>query len=341
MNIMNIININSKKWVLTSLELNQLYLKKLSYNIEKIVQKYIKKRFGKSWFTLLKSVKYYKNINFNTTSIKLTRKLGSGNNATVYSYKNFAVKKIVSKKYDDTIITGKSEAQIIDYLNNNIVLTGFTPCIIWLYQYENIKTVDYLVLEKMDISFWDFSKRIFSELELKGIIFQVLFTLSVLQEKIPGFRHNDLKIDNILLNFKAEPLQFKFKKNYWRLAENTPIVKISDFDYSFVPGKIINPKVLLAQKNDFGCSKEPSIVYDTHLFLNSVYKHYRKYTNVAKWIKKNFSELGDNSLELEYGRLKNPEKWENVYPSPLKLLNSSFFKEFKTDFNKLESFWGL
>jgi len=338
---MNIININSKKWVLTSFELNQLYFKKLDTKAEKIISKFIQNRFGKFWLNLMTNIKYYKPVSFK--NIKLSKKLGSGKNGTVYSYKNVAVKKVVSKQYGEQIISGKIEAQIIDYLDENIVQTGYSPCIIWLYQFENIRTVDYLVLEKMDISLWHFLQKSCPEKTIKGIIFQVLFTLAVLQERLPGFRHNDIKIDNILLHISNnEPLQLKFKNYSWILPSNIPLAKISDFDYSFIPGKISNPKVLLAQKSDFGCSKIPSKIYDTHLFLNSVYKHRNHYSkNVSDWIKEQFSELGEDTTELKFGRLKDPTKWENIFPNPKRLLVSPFFKEFRNTLDKKAPFWGF
>ena len=336
---MNVVNINNKKWVLTSYELNNAFVLTSNYKLEK----YIKNRFGESWFNLLEKIKDYKPMTFK--NIKLTHSLGSGKNATVYLYKGYAIKKVKHKKYPDLdLITGKTEADIITYLNEKIVLQGYTPNIIWLFQYDNTSVnTDYLVLEKMEMTLWKYLQKTRSEKLVKGILFQVLFTLCILQYTLPGFRHNDIKTDNILLDFSnKQDLQFKYKDTCWKILAKIPLVKIVDFDYAFIPRKISNKKILGEHPKTFGCTKNPSKIYDAHLFLNSLYNLRHNYPeSISKWIKNNFSHLGNESDHLKYGRLIYPEKWEKVYPSPYKLLQGSFFNDFKTQFDKLKPFWGL
>jgi serine/threonine protein kinase len=49
-----------------------------------------------------------------------------------------------------------------------------------------------------------------SDVEWRSTFFQVLFTLATLQSNFPGFRHNDLKADNVLITYgKAKSYSFQ------------------------------------------------------------------------------------------------------------------------------------
>ena len=68
----------------------------------------------------------------------------------------------------------------------------------------------------------DFLRRNYKKLDLlhwKVIIFQILFTLAVIQKKYPGFRHNDLKANNILLQVFPKP---KTKQRSQGMRQLTP-----------------------------------------------------------------------------------------------------------------------
>ena len=146
----------------------------------------------------------------------------------------------------------------------------YSPCIITMYQYSNVKKNDYIVMEKLDCTFWNYVQSSPKEKKIKGIILQILFTLLVLQNKAHGFRHNYLKIDNILLDFtpRKQDITLRFKKYFWYLPKDIPIAKIADFDYSCIPNKIINTKINTEHSKSFGCTETPIKIYDTHLFLN-------------------------------------------------------------------------
>ena len=101
---------------------------------------------------------------------------------------------------------------------------------------------------------------------MKSAIFQVLNALYKIRTKYPGFRHNDLHLENILV---------KPGKPY-------PIMVLNDFGYSTMNDKISNPLVangLYAE--NWGIGPKTSPEYDVHLFLNELRKECIRYKSAA------------------------------------------------------------
>ena len=101
---------------------------------------------------------------------------------------------------------------------------------------------------------------------MKSAIFQVLNALYKIRSKYPGFRHNDLHLENILV---------KPGKPY-------PIMVLNDFGYSTMNDKISNPLVangLYAE--NWGIGPKTSPEYDVHLFLNEMRKECIRYKSAA------------------------------------------------------------
>ena len=123
--------------------------------------------------------------------------------------------------------------------------------------------------------------------EMKCIIFQVYYTLMCIQYHEPGFKHLDLKTDNILV-FETDKknTQGKFNKyvvgdKTFYLPADTIQVKIFDFDF-VVSNKIENSKISCDLFAKIGLSRTHNPVQDVHYFLNfllnfrSEYFHYKK-----------------------------------------------------------------
>jgi hypothetical protein len=53
---------------------------------------------------------------------------------------------------------------------------------------------------------------VLSPMQLKASIFQTLYALACLQKALPGFRHNDLHLSNILLSPRAPPSAYVLKR---------------------------------------------------------------------------------------------------------------------------------
>ena len=101
---------------------------------------------------------------------------------------------------------------------------------------------------------------------MKSAIFQVLNALYKIRTKYPGFRHNDLHLENVLV---------KPGKPY-------PIMVINDFGYSTMDNKISNPLVANGMyAENWGIGPKTAPEYDVHLFLNEMRKECIRYKSAA------------------------------------------------------------
>ena len=97
---------------------------------------------------------------------------------------------------------------------------------------------------------------------MKSVIYQVLSALYKIRRKYPGFRHNDLHLENILV---------KPGKPY-------PIMVLNDFGYATLDDKVKNPTVTNGDfSQNWGIGPETSPLYDVHLFLNEMRKECLRY----------------------------------------------------------------
>jgi serine/threonine protein kinase len=312
------------------------YLKReLSTAIKNKIINQLKIIYGEWYLTKLKKIKNYNNLNSNDLK-KITttgKKLGNGRYATVYLYKDYAIKVITNQSKSTN---GKIELKILKLLLKNITFEYLSPNIINIYEYIETKNKDYIVLEKLDQTLWSFLNTKPTDKKLKGIILQVLFTIFILQYKFQGFRHNDLKTDNILLDFtpRKKNIYLKIKDNCWVITPDIPLVKIADFDYANIPNIINNPKVKVEYSKTFGCTSLPSKIYDLHIFLNSIYISKNTISKeIVFWIQKQLPEStrGLETINVKYGRLVEPKKWIGKIKTPYYLLNTDFFKIFKSN----------
>src|SRR3989304_9880861 len=233
-------------WVINKDDLTTSFLSKkhpftgqqLSWRSRHNIVKTIKFLSGNWWLEQLKSIRDYEPLLFdNLTSAP---QLGKGAFATVYSYKNYAVKAVKRQNYGKIKINGETEANVFKTLMS-VVKANHTPGIVLFYEYNNGN----LVLEKMDCSLAEYLT-IGNEPQIKGGILQVLFTLLILQRLYPGFRHNDLKVDNILLDtstVRNAPITLQYHSHFWNIPVDAPLAKVADFDYTVIPGVIENNRV--------------------------------------------------------------------------------------------------
>ncbi len=338
--------INHQRWLLNYTELTETYItgihpytgRKLSTATLNRILFTIQKIAGTLWITRLKRIKNYRRIPLKELQdLKDTaKKLGSGRYAIVYLYKGYAVKIINHRFYKNLPrIDGALETRILRILRDKITYSYISPNIITIYQYLPGKKTDYIVLEKLNETFWKYLQDDPTERIVKGIIVQILFTLLVIQNILPGFRHNDLKVDNILLDFtpRKQKLTLRYKNYYWVLPVDIPIVKIADFDYASIPRLCKNPKVGTNHARSFGCSETPSHIYDLHLFLNSLYSYRNSLSlGMIRWLRQQLpvSTRGNDNTAVKFGRLKNTEKWKGIIKQPLTILTNQYFSEYRT-----------
>lgn len=112
----------------------------------------------------------------------------------------------------------------------------------------------------------------YNEAALRGIVFQVLYTLAALQKLLPGFRHNDLSTNNILVKkLRTAPvLEYTFGGQTFRVVSPL-LVALSDYDFTHVPGHpdLHNERVTSGK---FRVDGRRNDTYDSHFFLKSVQK---------------------------------------------------------------------
>ena len=97
---------------------------------------------------------------------------------------------------------------------------------------------------------------------MRSVISQVLTALYKIRRKYPGFRHNDLHLENILV---------KPGKPY-------PVMVLIDFGYATLDDKVKNPTVTNGDfSQNWGIGPKTGPLYDVHLFLNEMRKECLRY----------------------------------------------------------------
>ena len=125
------------------------------------------------------------------------------------------------------------------------------------------------------------------KLDLKPIIFQVLYSIARLDQEYPGFKHNSLDSNSIFLNNTDKNIKYQFNNTNYYLNFNKNFVKIGNFSNSYVP-KMFKSK----STSDKKYSMMKDNAFDVHYFLNSlVYrdinkKHISNYDEMMSFIER-------------------------------------------------------
>ena len=109
----------------------------------------------------------------------------------------------------------------------------------------------------------------------KVIFFQILSVLAVIQKEYPSFRHNDLKINNILvqkIDNRQKTLTYGICKKRYIVNNIGYQIKIWDFDFACIPGIVDNEKVTNTNAWSKGINVTPhkNQYYDMHFFFNTM-----------------------------------------------------------------------
>lgn len=158
---------------------------------------------------------------------------------------------------------------------------------------------------------------------LRGIVFQVLYTLAALQKLLPGFRHNDLSTNNILikrLRRRASASYAVGAKTYY-VTDMPVLAALSDYDFLHAPGhpRLSNERVT---NGKYKVNASKNVSYDTHFFLKTLLKC------IARRQRGNSSLRFPATVEF-LGRLRMKEADrqddEMLRLSPLKILTDPYF----------------
>ncbi len=126
----------------------------------------------------------------------------------------------------------------------------------------------------------DYLKNNYKSMQVKHwrcIFFQILSVLAIIQNKYPGFRHNDMKANNILihkLHSEKTNSKFKYKINgqIYIVPDIGIQIKLWDFDFACIPGIVDNTKVDAEWTNRINVTPEQNRYYDVHYFFNTLTK---------------------------------------------------------------------
>ena len=123
--------------------------------------------------------------------------------------------------------------------------------------------------------------------DVKIIIFQVLHTLAIIQNRYPTFRHNNLDLKNIycyLKEKKSNSYEYYLDDIKYIVPNIGMDIKISNFDESIIVGEIDNESIIDSLK-----AKDNT--YDCKIFLDSLLKINKLSNEIKIFIKDIMSNL--------------------------------------------------
>ena len=162
----------------------------------------------------------------------------------------------------------------------------------------------------------------YNDAALRGIIFQILYTLAALQKQFPGFRHNDLSTNNILVKRlrRAPRWAYTFGGATYHVASPL-LVALSDYDFTHVPGHpdLHNERVTSGK---FKVDGRRNDSYDSHFFLKSVLKCIQRraaeFPATSAFLARLYLKAEDRQNHLYMTRLKPSALLQDPYFAPLK-----------------------
>jgi len=190
--------------------------------------------------------------------------------------------------------------------------------------------------------FLDYLRKKYKEFKIKQwtvICFQILSVLAIIQTKYPGFRHNDLKANNILVH----EIPIKTTKYKYIINGKTYVVpnvgfqlKLWDFDFACIPGIIDNAKVEAEWTDKINIKPIENKYYDVHYFFNTLthkgfFPEFWTETCIPEQIKAFFSRIVPNKfrngdLVSDRGRILINEE----YLTPEQIISEDpLFKSFR------------
>ena len=124
----------------------------------------------------------------------------------------------------------------------------------------------------------DYLRKKYKELtvrEWRIIFFQILSVLAIIHTKYPGFRHNDMKANNLLIhnidiNSGTQKYLYKINNMTYIVPNIGFQIKLWDFDFACIPGIVDNSKVDAEWTDKINICPEQNRYYDIHYFFNTL-----------------------------------------------------------------------
>lgn len=139
-------------------------------------------------------------------------------------------------------------------------------------KYNNVSFMEQF---SSDMTHWIRGKsRSVTDETMQKALFGVIYTLAVLQKAYPGFRHNDLSTNNVLVKSLRKPMNtgYVFQGQSFYVPSMPVLVALSDYDFTHVPGhhSLANERIIGGK---YQVTETPNKTYDTHFFLKTVLKN--------------------------------------------------------------------
>ena len=170
----------------------------------------------------------------------------------------------------------------------------------------------------------------------KGLIFQVIHTLAVLQKEYSGFRHNNLVLKNIIVYLKNTTNSYTeydaFSKNpdeKYYLPNYGFDIKITNFENAIIP-KFYGD--FNTKNKNIKFADQPNAYYDIYVFLNDLLEGVTKMSTYSddNNCDKDTKKFLDKVIPSHIRGLNMDNFNKNiVIVSPIDLLKDAYFEEFK------------
>lgn len=170
------------------------------------------------------------------------------------------------------------------------------------------------------------------------IIFQVLHPLAVVHKMEPGFRHNDLKANNILIHVggsnRDRVVKYNLDGQYFYVPDINLDLWLWDFDFSCIPGKVENAKVKTKWCSKINITTEKNQYYDMHyffytLFFHGFLKNFFKCRTIPQEMVQFVKRVVPKKARADVLRKGRTSLKEEINTPLNVLLNDPFFKPFQ------------
>lgn len=272
--------------------------------------------------------------------LRKTTKLGSGNYGSVFALEDTVIKvspllpNLLGCPYTSPFRSEHIEPRMLEFLWQRVLSLGnITPHIIapkgsvpYGVMRES-KSVAFLMERAKHDCVSSYLSCLPSNAEfnrqLKIILFQVCYTLEVLCQMFPGFRHNDLGEGNLLISSspfiaygKGRKIEYKIGNRTFYIPALPVIPLLADFDYACIPGMgLDNYKVLEMQ------------VSEPHLRISSCRDDAADLCRLLYQLSHRFEETTYNTQSKRFWGRRGLVGTRNLSPGDL-LFCSQVFDEF-------------
>jgi hypothetical protein len=172
--------------------------------------------------------------------------------------------------------------------------------------------------------------------EFKSAFLQVLLNLLYLQKTFPGFRHNDLKADNVLItqlkNAKTYQLQTKTLTRIWKIPPG-PYAVLIDFELAYCTDETLCSYSVKEGSESFGLNTHECTFFDVHLLLYDILSNVNSVIAQSVWeftlafIPEKYFQKQNLTKEF---RLKFEDQ-QSLRVDLHDMVSHSFFHEFRQD----------